>query len=283
VVKCAQALGPFRGRLNRLAARIVLPRVATVVARGQRTRAHLADLGLRNADEAADLAFLLPVHVADRDAARAVLEAAGVEGSYATVVPSAVVEGYAAARGLDYPALMTRGCERLAEATGRPVVVLAHAARPGAPAGRMNDLPLVGAIGEGARDPRVVAVVEDLEPAVLRSIIGGGAVCVTSRFHAMVAALAEGVPVLVVGWSHKYGEVLHDVGLDEWALTYDQLTPGSLAARIEALLEDREAITNTLRTHLPPVVQRAGRNLAAIERALAGTGGSGAEAGGRAP
>lgn len=271
VVKCAQALGPFRGRLNRLAARLVLPQVATVVARGERTREHLADLGLTNADEAADLAFLLPVHDPDRDTAWAVLRAAGIDGPYATVVPSAVVEGYAAARGLDYPALMTRSCERLAAATGHPVVVLAHSARPGAPASRMNDLPLVRGIGDRTTDDRVVALAEDLEPAVLRSIIGGGEVCVTSRFHAMVAALAELVPVLVVGWSHKYGEVLHDVGLDEWALTYDELTQSALDARLDALLAEREAVASSLRATLPPVVDRARRNLVAIDRVLSGT------------
>jgi colanic acid/amylovoran biosynthesis protein len=145
----------------------------------------------------------------------------------------------------------------------------------------MNDLPLVRAIGDRATDPRVVAVADDLEPAVLRSIIGGGALCVTSRFHAMVAALAEMVPVLVVGWSHKYGEVLHEVGLDAWALTYDELTPAALDTRIAALLADREAIAATLRTNLPRVVDRARRNLAAIERALEPAGGgTGAEAAG---
>jgi colanic acid/amylovoran biosynthesis protein len=144
-------------RLNRLAARLVLPRVATVVARGQRTREHLADLGLSNADEAADLAFLLPVHDPDRDAARAVLRAAGVDGPYVTVVPSAVVEGYAAEPRPRLPGAADPQLRAPRRATGRPVVVLAHAARPGAPASRMNDLPLVRAIGERATDPRVVA------------------------------------------------------------------------------------------------------------------------------
>lgn len=283
VVKCAQALGPFRGRLNRLAARLVLPRVATVVARGARTRDHLADLGLANADEAADLAFLLPVHGTDRDQARAVLATAGVDAPYVTVVPSAVVEGYAGSRGLDYPTLLTRACERLAATTGRPVVVLAHSARPGAPASRMNDLPLVRAIGERTTDGRVVALAEDLEPAVLRAIIGGGEICVTSRFHAMVAALAETVPVLVVGWSHKYGEVLHDVGLDAWALSYDELSPATLDARLDALLDERDDIAGILQATLPGVIDRARRNLTAIERVLVAEDGVGPEAGRSAP
>jgi colanic acid/amylovoran biosynthesis protein len=277
VVKCAQALGPFRGRLNRLAASLVLPHVATVVARGERTRAHLGDLGLSNVDEAADLAFLLPVHADDREAAHAVLRTAGVNGPYVTVVPSAVVEAYAASRGLDYPSLLARSCERLAADPGRQVVVLAHSARPGAPASRMNDLPLVRAIGERVTDPRVVVLAEDLEPAVLRSIIGGGELCVTSRFHAMVAALGEVVPVLVVGWSHKYGEVLHDVGLDGWALTYDELSSEMLDARLDALVAERDAVARTLQTNLPRVVDRARRNLHAVERAVRSGGGDDAE------
>jgi colanic acid/amylovoran biosynthesis protein len=268
VVKCAQALGPFEGRLNRIAARFVLPRVDTVVARGDRTRSHLEDLGLRNADEAADLAFLLPIAPTEVETARRVLETAGVGDRYLTVVPSAVVQGYAAKRGIAYPALLAEACDRIARETGHDVVVLAHSARPGAPPSRMNDLPLVEEIGAAATDARVIAVAQELEPGVLRSIIGGGAACMTSRFHAMVSALAETTPVLVVGWSHKYGEVLRDVDLEPWAMTYDELDLDHLVTRVHDLLAQAEDVRRTLTRTLPGVRGRAERNFAAIERAL---------------
>ncbi|WP_226638598.1 polysaccharide pyruvyl transferase family protein, partial [Novosphingobium profundi] len=35
VVKCAQAMGPFRSRVNRLAARAILPRMRLIVSRGR--------------------------------------------------------------------------------------------------------------------------------------------------------------------------------------------------------------------------------------------------------
>src|SRR5690606_35525159 len=50
VVKCAQALGPFRKRLNRTAARLALPRVRLIVARGATTLEFLDGIGLRNTE-----------------------------------------------------------------------------------------------------------------------------------------------------------------------------------------------------------------------------------------
>src|SRR5699024_11042200 len=59
VVKCAQALGPFRGRINRLAARLALPRVRHIVARGAKTREFVDELGLTNVETGTDLAFVM--------------------------------------------------------------------------------------------------------------------------------------------------------------------------------------------------------------------------------
>ena len=48
---------------------------------------------------------------------------------------------------------------------------------------------------------------------------------VTSRFHAMISALVERTPLLVVGWSHKYGEVLAQFGLVDAAMLRANRTP----------------------------------------------------------
>ncbi len=59
VIKCAQAMGPFREPANRAAARLLLPRVTAIVSRGAVTHDHLLDLGLTNVVAGADLAFTL--------------------------------------------------------------------------------------------------------------------------------------------------------------------------------------------------------------------------------
>ncbi len=49
--------------------------------------------------------------------------------------------------------------------------------------------------------------------AELRRLVRVCDVVGVSRFHAMVGALAESVPVAVMGWSHKYAEVMDSFGL----------------------------------------------------------------------
>jgi hypothetical protein len=71
--------------------------------------------------------------------------------------------------------------------------------------------------------------------------------------------------------------VLHDVGLDGWALTYDELSSEMLDARLDALAAERDAVARTLQTNLPRVVDRARRNLHAVERAVRSGGGDDAE------
>lgn len=77
---------------------------------------------------------------------------------------------------------------------------------------------------------------ESVEPRVLKSVLGQAAGVVSSRFHAVVGALSQGVPTLAYGWSHKYVELLRDFDVPEWLLTSD----ADPDERLAALLDDRD-------------------------------------------
>lgn len=271
VVKGSQALGPFRRPLNRAAARLVLPRLAAVVARGEASHGHLVDLGLEGAGRAADLAFLLETPEEARREAERLLAERGVAGRFVAIVPSAVVEGYCDRRGIDYRGRLAELAERIA-AGGTDVVLIAHAARPGRPAGRMNDLPLVRELHRRVAHPRCHAVDAGLAPDVLRALIGRAEALVSSRFHAMISALAAGTPVLVVGWSHKYREVLRDFGLEEWAVDYSEVAEAGLGDRYEALRAAAPAVRERIAERLPAVVADAGKSLDAVAAVVTGGG-----------
>lgn len=78
----------------------------------------------------------------------------------------------------------------------------------------------------GALDCPLVA---DEDPLVLKGVLGSAQAVVGSRFHAVVGALAQGVPTVTIGWSHKYGELLQDFGVADWLTTTDDDLPAALS------------------------------------------------------
>ncbi len=267
-VKAAQALGPFGSRLNRMLARLVLPRLRAVCARGERTREHLDGLGLRNVVDVADLAFSLdeaaelPPGVASR--------VAPLAGGFIVVMPSAVVRRLFERDGLagdhDYVGAMARLIRDLRESTGLAVVIAPHSYRVGHGEGRMNDGPVCREVGEAcADDPNVVAVDADLSAGELRRLIGMGEVLVTSRFHAMISGLCTATPTVVVGWSHKYREVLADFGLVEFGFDSTALAnPGEIVERVVDAARNRDGYSARISAALPAVRERSARNFEVI-------------------
>lgn len=256
VVKCAQAMGPFRTPVNKALAGLTLPRLARVCPRGAVTEEHLRGLGLTNLTPAADVAFAMRVPDDVRAWATARLEPVG---PFVVVSPSQVVATYCEGQGIDYPAVMADLVERLGAQSGRRIVMVAHSAQQGRPANHMNDLPLCRDIaGRVSAPDNLLFLDEDLLPTQLRAVIARADALVTSRFHAMIAALAEKVPPVVIGWSHKYAEVLAPFGLGDAAITYEQLTSADVVvARTLAALENHAATAAAIGAALPAVQAQA--------------------------
>jgi coenzyme F420-reducing hydrogenase beta subunit/polysaccharide pyruvyl transferase WcaK-like protein len=286
-VKCSQAMGPFEERTNRVLARHVLSRMVAVCPRGERTESHVRALGLTNVRPAADLAFTMALPDDAVDEARGVLAAARRTGPAGVapddgdggaerpvvVMPSSVVHRSAGAKGIDYPALMSDLVDDIVERTGRRVVIVPHSSRPSDQIDRMNDRPTCRMIHQRLDRPEHVDLIdESLPPATLRAIIAEAEVLVTSRFHAMISALTVTTPVLVVGWSHKYAEVLSEFGLEAWVLDFSSLPETALASRVEALLADADEVRARIAEHLPAVTARSMENFAAIADARGRTG-----------
>ena len=266
VVKTAQALGPFRNRLNRFFAARILGRLQAICARGRVTEAHLRTLGLDNVHLVADLAFSM----GDSDTAtqNAQRRLGAASRDRVAVIPSAVVQEYARGRGIDYRAELVKFIDALCEG-GFDVVLIPHAIRPAAKAGRMNDLPLCREIHSALKSTHHCHLVdENLPPAELRALIDLCEVTVTSRFHAMVSALATGTPVQVVGWSHKYAEVLEAFGLPDQAMDYAALSADELLRGFDATWKNAPTIRKAITALLPTVQSQSRKNYEVIAGAL---------------
>ena len=266
-VKAAQALGPFASPVNRVLARLVLPRLSMICARGARTREHLDAFGLVNVTDVADLAFSLdeaaelPAAVADA--------VATLSDGFVVVMPSAVVRGIYESSSRDYVSAVAAMIAEIRSRTGLGVVVAPHSYRAGHGEGRMNDGPVCREVGEAcAGDASVVALDADLTAGELRRLIGSSRALVTSRFHAMISGLCTGVPTVVVGWSHKYREVLSDFGLVDFGMDSDALsTPHMVVDRVVDALANHDVYSGRIRAALPAVRERSARNFEIIASA----------------
>lgn len=267
-VKAAQAVGPFGTRLNRVLARIVLSNVATVCARGARTREHLDALGIDNVVDVADLAFSLEESVTVPAEVEKLLPDAGEQ--FLVVMPSAVVKSIHERAGGNYVEAMAEMVGLLRAATGMPVVIAPHSYRSGHKEGRMNDGPVCRDVVARCRDESVIGLDFDLTAGELRHVIARARVLVTSRFHAMISGLSTATPTVVVGWSHKYKEVLDDFGLARFGCDSTALDdPESVVALVREALDDHGAIVATIEASLPAVRERSLANFTVIERVLA--------------
>lgn len=261
VVKCAQAIGPFENPVNRLVSKTILPRLKLIVTRGRITQEFADSLGLRNSLAGADMAFTLrhstsPERVPHLDKG----------GGLIAVSPSVVMEKKIDDAGGDYVAEMAEFVSYLA-AKGFQPIILPHSARQGSGKTHNNDLPLClkiyAALPAAARKLSKLFD-QELSASVLREMIGACDILVTSRFHAMVSGLATATPTLVVGWSHKYQEVLEMFEAGECALSHQEFTQAALRERFELMWGIRHTLSDRLAAHLPAVEKCAGEQLEKI-------------------
>jgi colanic acid/amylovoran biosynthesis protein len=271
VVKLSQAVGSFRGRMTRAVGTWMLRKCTKTFARGDETfrMASALDLGDR-LDLAPDTAFAFePEHALTtenpqyEEEALAVIEGFRAESRTVLVLSvSTVVRAKCARKGVDYEKTMAQVATHFLE-KGYALVLFPNATREGLSTHHNNDLPVIEEItrqvGQLTSTENLLALTRDLNTASLRRILARCDHLVASRFHAMIAGLALGKPTMVLGWGHKYQEVLAQFGIEKWAIDYSDLTAEGLQSQIEAFIADSESNKRSIARHVGAVKERAVR------------------------
>lgn len=267
VVKCAQALGSFTSPVNKWAAKTYLPKMASIVSRGAVTQKYLDELNLTNVVEGADYAFLLDVTAEDGVSASKKIDTSFFDSgdTVVGVSPSVVMRKKVDASGGSYVREITDFIEYLTKEKGYKVALIPHSVRTGTDKTHNNDLPLCQEIfAKVTQKEDVLFIDKELNSQELRYIIGQCSLFVASRFHAMISSLAMGVPTIVIGWSHKYKEVLDMFGLAEWAFGQDKLTQQYLREKFNELDRQSTEVKSQIEKALPGVKKKAYRQVDVI-------------------
>src|SRR5690606_26209887 len=253
---------------NRWAARWTTKRCLHTYSRGRHTSRYMDDLGVPASkwSQAADVAFSydedfsLSTENSDRvEQSLAELQTAKEDGrDIVAVVPSSLLLKKTEGTAIDYVGRLIDLIHHLQQ-SGYHVVVLPNATQQGIDTLRNNDIVAISRIRDGMASSAVglgnLTVIDfDLNTAAIRRVLRETVFVITSRFHAMVAALSLGVPTLVIGWSHKYDEVLADFGCREHALDFTEADK-DITDHLDRLLKDCDAQRESIVTALPGVVE----------------------------
>ena len=247
--------------LDRVAARTlfrwVLDGAAAVTCRDPRSEEILRSTGSRRPiRRGADPAFRLATSRDDEREAAAVLERAGAAPGDGRPLGALVCRRTRA----DHPygaehyepksperIANTLDCfaaalDRLWERGLRPVFVPMNTVSPD------DDRESARAVAARARHGAEARFVDEpLRPALVPALLRGFQVGLTSRLHAMVLAAVAGVPMAVHAIGPKLRGMAEVLALDPWALDDATATPEATAARIDDLLDRRDAVAARLR------------------------------------
>jgi len=270
VIKYSQALGPFNTFWNRTLAKIVLPKIYRICARGKITEAHLNSLKLTNVTLCADGAFSLPSDPKMEKRIKNIIKGDSFyKKKIVCVSLSSVVDKYCARKGIDYKKIMSDFIDYLIEEKKYGVLIIANSARKGTASSHNNDLIVCQLIFNRVRNKKECRWYDDVfTPEELRIFIGSSYLMVASRFHAMVGALHKNVPVFLVGWSHKYKEVLDMFSLGENAIDYKQLSLEKLVTEFKIFEARRKEIYKKIKKNLPVIEKSSWKNIEIIKKAL---------------
>ncbi len=263
VVKYSQAMGTFRNPWNRFLAKWIVPKLKLICARGQGTYDNLKEIGItENVKLCADGAFTMKDDPAWQAKVQERCEKdAFFKKDVVGLSISSVVQKKCGKMGIDYQKIMADFISCLNQ-KGYGVLMIANAARINSEKPRNNDLMIGDAIYESLSDQSKVRWYhEEMDAEEIREYISHCKYLVASRFHAMIGALEKKVPVLLIGWSHKYQEVLDMFELGQYAADFSNLNMDSLQESFEKFEKDEGIIREKLEKNHAQVMESSYRNI----------------------
>lgn len=215
VVLLPQAFGPFAGPGMKDVMRTIMEHADLVFARDDQSFAHLEDVLPGKARKCPDFTNIvrLPAYSSFPQLAN---RPCIIPNSKMITMGRTTLDAYASSLADAVTLLKNRG---------EAPFILIHEGKA--------DLEVAHAVGSRLASP--IEIVTTNDALEIKFLIGKCSMVISARFHGLVSALSQGVPVVAMGWSHKYEELLSDYGVHD--LLADPNSPTDLASKIEVLLD----------------------------------------------
>lgn len=240
IVLYSQSMGPFTTRFNRVMAKLALNAVDAIGVRGGSSYDNLVGLKIKvPVFVYPDVGFLLkPI---ERPKALGIIHKAAsgrtIDGPLICVAPNKVIDQKLKDDG--YVDILAKALDIFIELKpSASVIFVPHA---------IIDLDIADRVSAKTKNgSKVIVIQDDLPAEELKAVIGVCDFFLGSRFHAVVAALSMAVPTVVVGWSHKYHELMGLFGQDDLILDFDSISEEGLRGRLKSLVNGEQRIRQEL-------------------------------------
>jgi len=147
-----------------------------------------------------------------------------------------------------YVAMLSSVIDRFLSQTDCAVALITHEISDR----RDDDRTLCRMLAEMTTAPeRVAQIPAQTSAADLKATFGHMQFCVASRYHSLVAAMSMRLPAAVVGWSHKYDELMRSAGTDSWMIDPVRHPDDAGLARILDAWEHRDEIREAFEANVP--------------------------------
>ncbi len=273
-----QAWGPFEKEEFREPLREMVHRSSLCYARDAVSRTHLARLLEEDENDiplAPDIAFLFPS--ASPEQGDLLLRRIGVEAGQRPLLGVAPnMKVYQRTGGTEggnsYIQLLARLCDHAVDRFGAGIILIPNDISP-AGDGRTDDSHLCGLVHAAVQHPAACFPVRGYRSAEeIHALAGRCDLLVGSRFHALVFALAQGVPALALSWAHKYRELLGTFGMEDAVCEHDTMEPDRVVALLDRVWEERGSRAAALGEQLPAVREQVAAVFDRAAAILRGTG-----------
>lgn len=215
-IAMTQAFGPFHRTLTRLLARSAIRRSNLAIARGNASAKHLESLGfLRGKDFRISVDITYALEPAPLSIANEII--GDTDSPIIGIVPNTNIYKRSTGKALEnsYVQLLSELCNHSAHTLNASPILICHEHYED----RFDDFDLARLVQNKTNDMCKPRIIPARYPAtVMKALIGRCDLVVSSRFHAMIAALSSATPVLVVSWAHKYAESMCSAGIESYII-----------------------------------------------------------------
>ncbi|MCF7859946.1 MAG: polysaccharide pyruvyl transferase family protein [Candidatus Cloacimonetes bacterium] len=258
----SQTIGPFNKKFNLHLAKWTLSKIDFVVPRGRGSFENLKKIGINRCDYFADSAFSLIISSQIKETIRKEYELICKSNQKIVGISiNSIVESKSSEYGIPHNQIWQNFIDYLLN-EGYFVLIIPHSIRKNSLKKHNNDLITVKQIMENIDKSKSYKIIDnDYNCKELRELVGICDYYIASRFHSMISALSNSVPVFVVGWGfQKYYEVMTEFELSEYCYDAKELKLELLINGFTRITSESITIKQSIIRNLSRVIESSQKN-----------------------